>query len=166
MGAIPSKQLAVKILDLSNAAIQDGQSAIEVDENEGERNQGPRPATAEEKATELLRTDLCFNHWDRFSGTCQAVRKERMSLIIRERFIKVTMGKLIETYKKQKDIQEDAPNLFFPHLKQDVKSWAAEGRKLESLCQGLYTSIYSQESIEEQHLGVLYVLPLDMPKEL
>ncbi|KAJ6003929.1 hypothetical protein N7540_013211 [Penicillium herquei] len=212
MGALPSRQLAIKILELANAAECNGQSAIKVDENLAQEllsfwkmipqstrniitgkgstrkkaqetagrpasqhsqqdgpfhsNQGTTPTTAEEEATKLLRTDLSFDHLDRFSGTCLEIINARTSLIIRERFIKVTMGKLLGKYKKQRDIQEDGARLFFPQMRQDVKDWATEGRRLESLCQGLYSSLCSQDSIDEQHLGFLFILPVDMSKEL
>lgn len=133
-------------------------------------NQETTSSSVEEQATKLLRADLCFDHWARISGTCEEVMRARMSLTIRERFIKVAMGKLLDTYKKQKDGPKDAASLFYPNSRQDAKDWANEGRKLESLCKGLYPKICSQNSIEDQpieyqHLGLLYVLPLNIPKE-
>jgi hypothetical protein len=133
-------------------------------------NQETTSSSVEEQATKLLRADLCFDHWARISGTCEEVMRARMSLTIRERFIKVAMGKLLDTYKKQKDGPKDAASLFYPSTRQDAKDWANEGRKLESLCKGLYPKICSQNSIEDQpieyqHLGLLYVLPLNIPKE-
>lgn len=97
--------------------------------------------------------------------------RARMSLTIRERFIKVAMGKLLDAYKKQKDGPKDVAGLFFPNMRQDAKDWANEGKKLESLCKGLYPRLRSQDSIEDQpiehqHLGLLYFLPLNIPKEM
>ncbi|KAJ6003782.1 hypothetical protein N7540_013228 [Penicillium herquei] len=138
MGVTPSRELATKILDLSNTASRDGKPGIEVDEN------------------------VCQ------SGTCQQVIKARTAITIRERFIKVVMGKLIKRYKRQKDVADDAVSLLFPDKKQDsVKEWAFEGRKLESLCKGLYSSLCSEDATEDsdQHLGVLYVLPDGVSKE-
>ncbi|KAK5805914.1 hypothetical protein VI817_000172 [Penicillium citrinum] len=134
-------------------------------------NQAPTSSSAEEEATKYLRTDLCFDHWARVSGTCEDVMRARMSLTIRERFIKVAMGKLLDAYKKQKDGPKDVAGLFFPNMRQDAKDWANEGKKLESLCKGLYPRLRSQDSIEDQpiehqHLGLLYFLPLNIPKEM
>lgn len=76
-----------------------GKPASQEDQQAGSphSNQEPTPNSVEEQATKLLRTDLCFDHSARVSGTCEEVMRARMSVTIRERFFKVAMGKLLDT---------------------------------------------------------------------